>query len=156
MTTLTAKPCKKLTKPCKKCGGVDATNRGGECKQCANNRYKEWVKNNRERSNLSARIYRSKNTEKFNHYRIKNIEYHRKYNIENREKSTASRKEWVKNNPFSNACVVVAIRYLKTARLFNIKSADLPEELIEIKRLQMQLHHAIKARQQLEIEHESK
>lgn len=99
-----------LKKPCKKCGGLEASTRGDECNKCAYDRRKLW--------------------------RMKNKTYHKDIKA----------KGWYKKNPYSRSSVVIAIRHLKAALLLNIMAADMPQELIEIKRLQMQLKHAIKER----------
>jgi len=120
---------KQLTKPCKKCGGLEAgTNRG--CKYCHDEKIKEWRIVNKERYNLGVNQWNKNNRDSVNDY----YRTHRK------------------NNMFSEMFVKKAIRDLKIFRSMLLSFDDIPPELIEIKRLQMQLHHAIKERERLLLE----
>ncbi len=70
--------------------------------------------------------------------------YRRKYP----EKGTAKKKKWNKNNPYSSVMVKESLKGLKTYKVNKLSFKDIPPELVEIRRLQMQLYHAIKAANQ--------
>lgn len=67
-----------------------------------------------------------------------------KYSANNREKLAKKVSKWVKENRFADSMVKAYVSKLKPYILFDLSPTDIPPELVEIKRLQMQLHHAIK------------
>ncbi|MEN9755850.1 MAG: hypothetical protein RL755_37 [Pseudomonadota bacterium] len=133
MTTSTCQS--KQPKPCKKHGVVER-NKNEKCKICAKEQGAKWKK---------------QNPEKWEKWQKENAETLAKRNAE-WQKNNINRvykriAEWRKENPFSDTMVKSLIRVHKPFVLCNLTNYDIPPELVEIKRLQMQLHRAIKQRE---------
>jgi len=62
------------------------------------------------------------------------------------------RRLWAKNNKYSISMVKHSIESLTVFISGGLKKSDIPPELVEIKRLQMQLNHAIKEKKRLLLE----
>jgi len=121
---------KQLKKPCKKCGGLEADNNRG-CKYCHDEKIKEWRVINKKRYNSGVNQWNKNNRDSVNDY----YRMHRE------------------SNKFAEMFVKKAIRDLRISRLMSLScESDIPPELVEIKRLQMQLHHAIKERERVLLE----
>jgi len=125
MTTLTVKPCKK-------CGSTDRYEKSRACKICA-----------------------KKSRDKFNSLQ-KNKECARnrarKWNKNNKSSRLTINNKSRKKNIFANHMVKRLLSQFKVCRCHKITYADFSPELVEIKRLQMQLHHSIKERERILLE----
>lgn len=107
------------------------------CPQCKLEYQRKWVSKNREKVRETNTNWKKENKEKVN-------EITRSYSKKNRASETARNLIWERKNPYADCLVKRAIRNLKTSIDLKLKAEDIPHELVEIKRLQMQLNHAIK------------
>ncbi len=139
MTTSMEKPCKD-NNLCTKCG-VHKRVKSGKCNECLREYNKQYYKANIENHKKTGKKWYSEN----------------KDGVSNKSKARyLSKKEeiklrtrlWAKNNVFSTACVNARFKRMKGFVFSKLSISDIPPELVEIKRLQMQLHHAIKNLQQ--------
>ena len=118
--------------------------------------HKERYEQNKEKRLLQVKEYREKNKEKISAYREKNKEkrsarfkeyreknkekisaYQKEYREKNKEKRSALNKEYREKLP--EACVKA-----KLVGQFGIPKDQIPEEIIEIKRLTIQLHRRLR------------
>jgi hypothetical protein len=56
--------------------------------------------------------------------------------------------KWKKENPFSSTMIKKSISHMKSYLSGVLTLRDIPSELVELKRLQIKLHRAIKQREQ--------
>jgi len=113
-----------LKKPCKKCGGLEATKHRA-CKYCVTVYLKDYAKTHTNERTLAAKAWRGRNPE-----------YH---SMAVKRYISESRKT-LSNNTVKGRLTMIAKDSLKLELAF----ADIPEELIEIKRLQLQLTRLIR------------
>jgi hypothetical protein len=111
-----------------------------ECKKCKTERGKIYRLNNSK-----------KNSERYIKWSKENQENIKKYNTKwvkkNRDSVNQRNVKYRRDNPYSICVIKKAISNLNTYINFKLSFLDIPSEMVEIKRLQMQLHHAIKAKQ---------
>jgi len=125
-------------KTCIKCGiKKDETEfyKGkNKCKECFKEYQKEYDKE-----------YRQKNKERIKEYRQKNKEYKKEYNKEYYQKNKECIKENIKeyDKEYVEQCTDGYIRRL-LARDSTLNSSDIPQGLIESKRLLIQIERYIK------------
>ena len=112
-----------IVKPCKKCGGVERR-KNGDCRECDRERVRRWRKDSPDKRLAQQIAWRKNNSSKQSNNRI----------------------DWRNNNPYSATFVINTLCKMKVYIIGELKSSDIPPELVEIKRLQMQLHHAIKSK----------
>jgi hypothetical protein len=74
-----------------------------------------------------------------------NAEWSKNYKTKNKEKYNKHQRDYYIDNIYCLKNVKTHLKQMANGRNINLSSNDMPLELIEIKRLQMQLHHAIKA-----------
>jgi len=79
-----------MSKPCKKCGGVERY-KNGSCAVCAREYGRKWAANNPEKHREKSRKWAANNREK-------DREKSRKWAANNREKSRERAREWAANN----------------------------------------------------------
>ena len=130
MTTLTVKLCKKHGSVIK-----------GYCKDCSKERHKKWLDKNKGKNSENVKKGRNKNQEKRN-------EHLKKWRSKNAKNINLYLKEWRCENRYADSEIKNLMAKCKPFKLSGISRMDIPTELVEIKRLQMKLHHAIKAREQ--------
>lgn len=111
------------------------------CPQCKLEYQRKWVSKNREKVRETNTNWKKENKEKVN-------EITRSYSKKNRASETERNSIWYNKNPYADCFVRRAICLLKTSIYLKLKAVDIPIELVEIKRLQMQLTHATKAANQ--------
>lgn len=159
-------------KPCKKHGVVERF-KNGDCKECHKIVVKNWQKNNVLKARNDSKKWRENNLQRkkatdkawkeANHNKV--LEIQRRSYFNNREASKKACEKWRKENPEKNKdrikkwridnayadCIIKgAIQKHKYFLLGGLKATDIPQELVDLKRLQMKLHHAIKQREKLE------
>ena len=144
------------------------------CVLCVSNRGRDWIKNNikyikvkdKERRQAhpekyadKSRKYQLENSEKIKErkreYRIQNSEriknYSLKYNLENSEQIKARGQKRMRDNPekfrLRSKRNIDEISKSYVAHLMEVPTKQLTPEIIELKRLQIQLHRAIKESQ---------
>ena len=122
MTILTGKPCKK-------CGALER-NSANNCIPCQKLIEKNWRKRNPDKYSNAMGRWQKKNRDKVN--------------------STVKLRKHA--NPYITELVKKQIASCKSFKSLFLSYSDIPIELIEIKRLQMQLHHAIKERERFLLE----
>jgi uncharacterized membrane protein YdbT with pleckstrin-like domain len=99
-------------------------------------RKKAWKKANREKEAAYQKAYREAN-------KGKALEANKKYQKVNLEKENARKKVWLKSNPSASIINNLALKYkISVTVIRNL----VPQELIEVKSLQLQLHRLIHAR----------
>lgn len=111
-----------LKKPCKKCGGVEAT-KSQSCAACHRLANTTWKKANTESIKSASKQYGIKNRERIN------------------ETSLVRNKTYIA----SLADSYIKFSLKPTIKRLNLTEADIPKELIEVKRLQLQLTRLIRA-----------
>ena len=116
-------------------------NKHGSCPQCKLEYQRIWVSKNREKVRSTNTKWKKENKEKIN-------ETTRAYSKKNRASETERNSIWYNKNPYADCFVRRAICTFKTSIYLKLKAVDIPIELVEIKRLQMQLTHATKAANQ--------
>ena len=115
----------------------------GRCKQCVKENHAKQYDKDKDKIKKSQLAYRLahkfEQKERFNNW------------LENNKTAFAENtKKWRRNNVFADLMVKKSLAQLKPAIELNLKYPDFTKELIDIKRLQMKLHHAIKQREKLE------
>jgi hypothetical protein len=92
-------------------------------------RKKAWKKANREKEAAYQKAYREAN-------KGKALEANKKYQKANLEKENARKKVWLKSNPSASIINILALKYkISVTVIRNL----VPQELIEVKALQLQL-----------------
>ena len=130
----------KLSCPCKICGGVIAK-KNGCCLECSKTKWRIYWSINKEKISESSSNWRKNNPDKV----LKNTKEWQKNNPEKTKKSAKQSKALSKKN-LTDYYVRTTIYGVKKNLKGIIKFSDIPPELVEIKRLQMQLNHAIKVK----------
>jgi len=132
MTTL-------MVKHCKKHGAVER-NKDGVCKKCNIEKTAKYRAKHREKAIETSTKWNKENPEKA-------AENKDNWQKKNKKYVSEIHAKWRKENPFSDSTVKQYITKLKPYFSLDLTILDIPPELVEIKRLQMQLYHAIKTRQ---------
>ena len=114
-----------LKKPCKKCGGLEASS-NRSCKQCD----LDYLRN-----------YREKNKDKV---KTDRREYYKQNNTKLSKLANERSKTYVEGLPIAYVRRTVLQHTLKLKLQTVLTLEDIPEELIEVKRLQLQLTRLIR------------
>ena len=114
-----------------------------ECKSCVKSRVLKWVAENPERVAEKFRKWAAENPERV-------AESRRRWRVENHEKATEQSRRWraenlerfreIARNNYRRSVVRLSDAYVK--RVLNVTNP--PQELIELKRLQLQIHRELK------------
>jgi len=105
---------------------------------------REYQQANRETESARAKKWQSSNPHSVN-------EYKKRYAAKNKEKDIDRLKEFIINNPERKDMGRKELRpkyvaYVLTRRETTIKARDIPKELIEVKRTQLQIKRLLKAK----------